>query len=128
MLVIAQVLAGLGALVHVYIFVLESFAWNTPRGRATFATTPEQAASSADLAYNQGFYNLFLAVTSATGILLLSVGNTGPGAALVFAGSGSMVLAAVVLLTRNRAMSRAAAVQGVAPLLAVVALTLALVG
>ncbi|MBZ2197744.1 DUF1304 domain-containing protein [Occultella gossypii] len=128
MLVLAQVFAGLAALVHVYIFVLESFAWNTPRGRATFATTPEQAASSADLAYNQGFYNLFLAVMSATGIVMLAVGVTGPGAALVFAGAGSMVLAAVVLVTRNRAMARAAAVQGVAPLIAIVALTVALVG
>jgi putative membrane protein len=128
MLMLAQVFAGLAALVHVYIFVLESFAWNTPRGRATFATTPEQAASSADLAYNQGFYNLFLAVICATGIVMLALGVTGPGAALVFAGAGSMVLAAVVLLTRNRAMARAAMVQGVAPLIAVGALAVALVG
>jgi len=52
---------GLVALEHVYIMVLEMFLWNTPRGMATFNTTPEFAQASASLAANQGLYNGFLA-------------------------------------------------------------------
>jgi putative membrane protein len=52
---------GLVALEHVYIMVLEMFLWNTPKGMATFNTTPEFAQASASLAANQGLYNGFLA-------------------------------------------------------------------
>jgi putative membrane protein len=61
MQVVAKVLVGLVALIHVYILVLEMFLWNTPRGRAAFGTTKEFAAESAPLAANQGLYNGFLA-------------------------------------------------------------------
>jgi putative membrane protein len=59
--IIANVVVGLVALVHVYILVLEMFLWNTPRGRRTFGTEPEFAKESATLAANQGLYNGFLA-------------------------------------------------------------------
>lgn len=52
---------GLVALEHVYILVLEMFLWTTPKGMATFNTTPEFAQASASLAANQGLYNGFLA-------------------------------------------------------------------
>ncbi|RYY45969.1 MAG: DUF1304 family protein, partial [Actinomycetales bacterium] len=38
MLIVGLVLVGLAALLHVYIFWLESFAWTSARGRATFGT------------------------------------------------------------------------------------------
>jgi putative membrane protein len=59
--VVANVLVGLVALIHVYILVLEMFLWNTPRGRAAFGTDPDFAEKSAVLAANQGLYNGFLA-------------------------------------------------------------------
>lgn len=49
------------ALLHVWIFVLETFLWTKPFGRRVFGTTPEQAETTKVLALNQGFYNLFLA-------------------------------------------------------------------
>ena len=58
---VAQILVGVVAAVHVYILVLEMFLWRGPRGRAAFGTTPEFAASTATLAANQGLYNGFLA-------------------------------------------------------------------
>lgn len=61
MLKVASGLIGLIAALHVYFLVLEMFLWNTPRGWATFGTTPEFAAQSATLAANQGLYNGFLA-------------------------------------------------------------------
>ncbi|MFI5954466.1 DUF1304 domain-containing protein [Cryptosporangium sp. NPDC051539] len=58
---VAKILVGVVAAVHVYIVVLEMFLWRGPRGQRTFGTTPEFAAESATLAANQGLYNGFLA-------------------------------------------------------------------
>jgi len=115
------VLAGLAALVHVYIFVLESLRWERPSTRAVFGTTAETAAITRPLAYNQGFYNLFLAVGTAIGIALADA-NRDASVALVAMGTGSMLAAAIVLVTSDRSKARAAAVQGLLPLLALVAL------
>ena len=60
MTLLAQILVGLVAVVHLGLLVLEMFLWNTPKGRAIFATTPEFAAEAAPLAANQGLYNGFL--------------------------------------------------------------------
>ncbi|GAA1950727.1 DUF1304 domain-containing protein [Nocardioides panacihumi] len=121
MLIAALVLAGLAALVHVYIFVLESLRWEEPSTRAVFGTTAETAAITRPLAYNQGFYNLFLAVGTAVGIVLAGA-NRDASVALVAMGTGSMLAAALVLVTSDRSKARAAAVQGLLPLLALLAL------
>ena len=49
------------ALSHLGFLVLEMFFWDHPVGRKTFRMTPEESASSAALAANQGLYNGFLA-------------------------------------------------------------------
>ena len=126
MLTAALILAGLAALLHVYIFVLESFRWTAPRTRAVFGTTAEEAETTKLLAYNQGFYNLFLAVVTAVGIVLGALGHRSAGAALVFAGVGSMLAAALVLIVSSPDKARAAITQGAFPLLAVVLLALGL--
>jgi putative membrane protein len=114
--------AGIAALLHVYIFRLESLAWTAPRTRAVFGTTPEEAETTKALAVNQGFYNLFLAVVSAVGIVMVLLGHRSVGAALIFAGVGSMLAAALVLLISSPDKARAAVVQGTVPLVAVVLL------
>ncbi len=119
MLVVGAVLAVLAALVHVYIFVLESLRWTAPATRRVFGTTAEQAETTRALAYNQGFYNLFLAIVTVVGVLLLGTQRSA-GIALVLAGTGSMLAAALVLVLHDRRMLRAAAVQGALPLLGVV--------
>ncbi len=120
------VLAAFASALHVYIFVLESVLWTAPRTRATFGTTADEAAATKELAFNQGFYNLFLAIVTAVGIVAVAVGATAVGAALVFAGAGSMVLAAAVLLISSPDKARAALTQGTLPLLAVLLLALGL--
>jgi putative membrane protein len=60
MSVVASVLVGLVAFIHVYIVLLEMLLWQKPMGRKVFRTTPEQAAATATLAANQGLYNGFL--------------------------------------------------------------------
>ena len=126
MMVAALVCAGLAALVHVYIFVLESVTWTSPRSRKVFGTTVDEAQTTRMLAFNQGFYNLFLALMTVIGIVLVASGHRGIGAALVFAGAGSMLAAALVLVASSRQMIRAAVTQGLFPLLAVVALAASL--
>ncbi len=56
-----DILIGLIALFHVYVFVLEALLWQTPAGLKAFNTTATFAAESRSLAINQGVYNLFLA-------------------------------------------------------------------
>lgn len=113
----------LAALLHVYIFVLESFRWSEPSTRKTFGVSEQDATVLAPMAYNQGFYNLFLAIITLVGVALLKTEHL-TGTALALAGTGSMLAAAIVLVTHDRRMMRAALIQGTLPLLAVVFLLL----
>jgi putative membrane protein len=126
MITAALIFAGLAALLHVYIFVMESLTWTSARTRATFGTTPEEAETTKLMAFNQGFYNLFLAIVTAVGIVAVCLGHTAVGAALVFTGVGSMVAAAAVLLAAAPDKARAAVTQGTFALIAVALLALGL--
>ena len=122
--IVAAVLATAAALVHVYIFVLESLRWTAPRTRATFGVATEaEALVTRELAYNQGWYNLFLAIGTIVGLVLSrsSIDATrAAGIGVLMFAAGSMVAAALVLVVRRPALARASAVQGLLPLVAVV--------
>jgi putative membrane protein len=118
--------AGLAALLHVYIWVMESLTWTSKRTRATFGMTEEEALATKELAFNQGFYNLFLAIITLTGIVIGGLGHNYIGLALIFAGAGSMLAAAAVLLLSSPDKARAAITQGILPLIAVVLLGIGL--
>ncbi|AQA05772.1 epimerase [Mycobacterium sp. MS1601] len=120
----ALIFAALAALLHVYIWVMEAFTWTSPRTRATFGTTAEEAETTKTMALNQGFYNLFLAVVTGVGIVAVLLGHSAVGAALVFAGAGSMAAAAVVLVASSPDKVRAALTQGTLPAIAVVLLAI----
>lgn len=122
MTAVALVFAGLAALLHVYIWVMESLTWTSPKTRATFGTSAEEAEATKEMAYNQGFYNLFLAVVTAIGIGLIAADHDDVGAALVFTGAGSMVAAGLVLLLSSPDKARAALTQLTFPAIAVVLL------
>lgn len=126
LLLIGSVFAALAALIHVYIFVLESVRWTHPSTRRIFGTSAEDAETTRPLAFNQGFYNLFLAITVVIGIVFVGAGSAGVGIALMLAGAGSMLAAALVLILSDRSKSRAAVVQGATPLIAVVLLVVTL--
>jgi putative membrane protein len=127
MITAGLVFAGLAGLLHVYIFTMESLTWTSPRTRATFGTTAEEAETTKLLAFNQGFYNLFLAVVTGIGIAAVALGHNAIGVALVFAGVGSMASAAVVLLASSPDKARAALTQGTFPVIAVVLLVIGLI-
>lgn len=127
LLVAGSVFVGLAALIHVYIFYLESIAWSKPKTWKTFGLrTQADADTVKPMAYNQGYYNAFLAAGVIVGLVLLFTPSTQQaGFALVVFAAGSMVLAATVLITSNRALARAAVLQGAAPLIGIVLLVAA---
>ncbi len=126
MLVVGMVLAVLAALLHVYIFWMESVAWTSSSTRRVFGLSPAEAEATQEMAYNQGFYNLFLAVQVVVGVVVILSGAVGVGAALALAGAGSMLAAALVLVAKDANRAATAAKQGTLPLLAVVALMVGL--
>ncbi len=128
MLALSLVFLGIAAVIHVYIFVLESLRWTAPSTRRTFGTSAADAETTKPLAFNQGFYNLFLAITVGVGIVMAGNGALAPGAALLFAGAGSMVAAGLVLLISDRRKARAALVQLSAPAIGLILLLITLLG
>ncbi|KJF21225.1 DUF1304 domain-containing protein [Rhodococcus sp. ACPA4] len=123
--VAGYIFAALAAVVHVYIFVLESILWTAPKTRATFGVkSEEEALTTKPLAFNQGFYNLFLAIVSVIGIVVAATGSASVGIALVLAGTGSMVAAGLVLILSSPDKARAAVVQMLFPAIAVILLVI----
>jgi len=59
--IVAPLLVGLVALLHVYIMALEVVWWDSPRGQKAFGLMPDFARQTKVLAINQGVYNGFLA-------------------------------------------------------------------
>lgn len=112
------VVVVLAAVLHIWIFVLESIRWMHPSTWRLFGVrTDEQAETLRPMAYNQGFYNLFLAVGAIAGLVLLAVGLPYAGRALVLFSTASMTAAAVVLTTTGPGYLRPALIQGTLPLL-----------
>ncbi len=106
--IIGSVFAAIAALIHVYIFVLESVNWTKESTRKVFGVrSAEDADLMKPLAYNQGFYNLFLALGVAAGlVMIMLIGVTQAGFAVTLFALLSMVLAAVVLITSNPKLAR----------------------
>jgi putative membrane protein len=125
-LILASVFAVLAALLHILFFAYESVLFERPEVHARFRTRTEDVPAVKPWAYNQGFYNLFLAIGALVGVILALAGQEQVGLALVLLGCGSMLGAALVLVATDRRMARAAATQGVAPLLAIVFAVVAL--
>ena len=69
MAIVANILIGFVALLHIGFLVLEMFLWNHPIGRKTFRMTEDYAKASASLAANQGLYNGFLAAGLIWGLI-----------------------------------------------------------
>lgn len=123
---VAVVFAVLAAVIHLMFFVLESLLFRRPFAWRTFGIRSQaDAETTRDWALNQGFYNLFLAVGVIVGVLLAATDNpvsVGAGVGMVLLATGSMLGAAVVLLVTKPALLRGVVIQGVAPLVAIIAI------
>lgn len=110
--------AIVAGVIHLYIFFLESIVWGKPNVNRVFGMSPEVAEQNRALAFNQGFYNLFLAIAIVVGLLIgldTSVGRT-----LIVYSLTSMLLAALVLIFSNKKLLRPALIQGVSPFLGLI--------
>lgn len=115
--VIAQVFAALAAALHVMIFAMESLLWSQPKVWKRFAVASQADADVLQpMAFNQGFYNLFLAIGIVFGLIMGGVA----GHAIVVFACFSIVGAAVVLAFGGSKYFRAAFAQGITPAIALI--------
>src|SRR4051812_20537349 len=120
--VLAEIAAAVAALIHVWFFALESVLFGRPTVWRRFGVrSAEDAAVIRPMAFNQGFYNLFLAVGVALGLLLVAAGNPVAGRGVVVFAWASMVAAGAGLAARDRRFAGGAAIRPVPPLIALLA-------
>lgn len=117
----AQAAGVLAGLLHVVIFTMESVLFRRPQIFGRFRTSPGDVDAVRPWALNQGFYNLFLGLGVLTGVVWLHAGSVVVARTLVVFGCLCMLGAAVVLVATDRRMLRAAATQGLFPLIALLA-------
>jgi putative membrane protein len=117
MSVVAQVFVALAGVFHVAVFALESLLFRKPSTYRRFLIKDEtEAAAARPWAFNQGFYNLFLAVGAIGGLIW----GGDKGHAIALFSCACMAGAGIVLIASDRRMARAAATQAVPPILALV--------
>ncbi|WP_291452309.1 DUF1304 domain-containing protein [Actinomyces sp. ICM47] len=121
MLLVGMIAAFLAAALHVFIFYIESFAWTT-RALSVFGMDRESAEATKEMAFNQGFYNFFLAIEAFAGIAIYYLASRPVGLTLALFGTGSMLAAALLLFVTSPDKRSAAIKQGFLPLLALVTL------
>lgn len=117
---LSQIFICVAALIHVYIFAMESLLWGRPKTNKTFGMTSEQAEHNRLFAFNQGYYNLFLSLAIFLGLGFSANGYVVVGMTLMIYAATSMLGASLVLLFSQRRMVRAALIQGVPPFLGLV--------
>ena len=115
-MMIQKFLAGFACFFHAYAFVLESLVWDKKLGLKTFRMTAQEAQASKLMAFNQGFYNLFISIAIIVGFLLLSSEDP-RGQVLIDYGMASALGAGAVLLFSAPHLKRPAILQALPGLL-----------
>jgi putative membrane protein len=117
MSVIAQVFVVIAGIFHLFVFALESLLFRKPSTYRRFLVKDEtEMAAARPWAFNQGFYNLFLAVGALGGLIW----GGDKGHAIALFACACMAGAGVGLVASDRRMGRAAATQAVPPIAALV--------
>jgi putative membrane protein len=94
----AQALALVAALMHLWIFTMESVRFSSPDVHAMFGVRAADLAAVRPWAFHQGCYNALLAIQILAGLVAAHLGATTAGRALVLAGSASMLAAGLALI------------------------------
>ncbi len=118
---VAQIFVVIAVLFHVLAFVMESLLFHRKDVQTFLLGRPEPAEGVRLWAFNQGFYNLFLAAGPAAGLVAHAAGQPDVGRALVVYGCAFMVGCGIVLFVSNRKLWRGMIGQSAPPLIALVA-------
>jgi len=118
---VAQIFAVIAVLFHVFAFVLETVLFRSPRAQAFLLGRPEPSPAVRLWAFNQGFYNLFLAAGPVAGLIAAGTGHDAVGRALVVYSCAFMAACGLVLFASDRRLWRGAIGQSGPPLVALVA-------
>jgi putative membrane protein len=118
---VGQLAALVAGVLHVFFFCLESLWFTRRQAYRRFLVREADAEAVRPWAFNQGFYNLFLALGIFGGVIALHSGQETAGRAVVLFCCAAILGAAVVLIASDRRMARAAALQGLPPLVALAA-------
>lgn len=110
-------LALFSGVLHVYIFCLESLMWGTPYANRAFALKAADAAIMKPFAFNQGFYNLFLAIAIFGGLFMVHASKNASGQLLIDYAMASIFGAGVVLVSSSPNLWIPAMAQALPPLL-----------
>ncbi len=111
---------------HIYIFTLESISWLKPKTWKTFGLPSQEVALViAPMAFNQGFYNLFLAI-GITGGSLVAISYETIGFTLMLFAASSMVGAGLVLFISVQRSRKAALLQAIPPLIGILFISIGL--
>lgn len=121
MAVIAQVFALIAAAAHIAAFVMESLLFQRPGVQRLLLRQASDFAAVRRWAFNQGFYNLFVATGAVVGVILWATGDERAGRTLVIYTCAFMVLAGVVLFVSDRTLWRGMIGQSGPPLIALLA-------
>lgn len=118
---VTQLFAWIAVLFHVAAFVMESVLFDRPAVQRILLGRSETAPGVRLWAFNQGFYNLFLAAGPAAGLIAGYAGNEAVGRALVIYGCAFMAACGVVLFVSDRKLWRGMLGQSGPPLIALIA-------
>jgi putative membrane protein len=94
----AQLFALVAALMHLWIFTMESVRFSRPEVHAMFEVRAADLGTVRPWAFHQGCYNALLALQVLAGLIAAHSGALAAGQALVVAASGSMLAASVALI------------------------------
>jgi putative membrane protein len=94
----AQVLAIVAAVVHLWMFTMESIRFRRPEVHAMFEVGAKDVEVVRPWAFHQGWYNALLAGQMLAGLVAVHVGADAVGRALVLAGAASMLAASLALI------------------------------
>ena len=118
--IVEQIAVVLAGLVHVLIFAMESLLFTRVQVYRRFLTRAEDVGAIQPWAFNQGWYNLFLAAGAIGGVIALHAGDATAGRSVALFSCACMLGAALVLIGSDRRMFRGALMQGLLPLVALV--------
>lgn len=118
---VTQLFAVIAVLFHVVAFVLESLLFHRPNVQTFLLRRRESSAGVRLWAFNQGYYNLFLAAGPAAGLIAYYTGYQSIGRALVIYGCAFMAACGVVLFISDRRLWSGMIGQSGPPLIALIA-------